>query len=69
VGLGHAGVTGNELADLLAKTRATLPFTHVPWQLASNIAKIRHTRYSFWSRNLSHNSFSCQIPSVSSKDL
>jgi len=64
----HAGLPGKELADSLAKTRATLPFTHVPSPLASVIAKIRHTRYSSWRRNLSHNSLFCQIPSVSSEE-
>jgi len=54
----------NERADSLAKTGATLPITHVPCPLAPTIAKIRHTRYSLWRRNLSHNSLSCQIPSV-----
>jgi len=31
--------------------------------------KIRHTRYPLWRRNLSHNSLSCRIPSVSSEEL
>jgi len=60
---------GNELADSLAKTGVTFPFTHVPFPLAPTIAKIRHTHYYFWRRNLSHNSLSCQIPSVSSEEL
>jgi len=30
---------------------------------------IIHTRYSLWRRNLSHNSLSGQIPSVSSQEL
>jgi len=30
---------------------------------------IRHTRYSFWRQNLSYNTLSCQIPSVSSEEL
>jgi len=45
------------------------PFTHVSCPLAPTIAKIRHTRYSFWKRNLSHNSLSCLIPSVSLEKL
>jgi len=59
----------NELADSLAKTRAIFPFAHVSSQLAPVIAKIRHTRYAAWRRNLSYNSVICQIPSVSSKAL
>jgi len=68
--LGHAGLTDNELADSLTKTGTTLPFTNVPYLLASNIAKIRHTRsLLFWRRNLSHNSLSFQIPLVSSEEV
>jgi len=37
--------------------------------LAPTIAKIRHARYSLWRRTLSHNSLSCQIPSVSWEKL
>jgi len=66
---GHDGLPGNELADLLAKTGETLPFTHVSCSLAPTIAKIRYTRYSFWRRNLSHNTLSCQIPSVFLEEL
>jgi len=66
---GHAGLSGNELADSLAKTGATLPVAHVPCSLAPTIAKIRHTRYFLWRRNFSHNSLFCQIPSVSSEEL
>jgi len=65
---GYAKLPGNELADSLAKTRATLPFTHVPRPLVPIIAKIRHTRYSSWRRNLSHNSLFCQILTVSSEE-
>jgi len=52
-----------------SKTGATLPVTHVLCPLASIIAKIIHTRYSLWRRNLPHNSLPCQIHSVSSKEL
>jgi len=64
---GHAGLRGNERADSLAKTGATLPFTHVSCPLTPTIAKIRHTRYFLWRRNLSHNSY--LISSVSSEEL
>jgi len=64
---GHAGLPGNEWADSLAKTGATLSVTRVPLPLAPTIAKTRHIRYSFLQRNLSHNSLSCQIPSVYSE--
>jgi len=33
-----------------------------------NPQSARHTRYSFWRRNLSHNSLSCQIPSFYSEE-
>jgi len=66
---GHAGLSGNELADSVAKIGTILPFTHVPCPLDLTIAKIRHTCYSFRRRNLSHYSLSCQIPSVSSEEL
>jgi len=69
VGPRSCWIPGNELADSLVKTGATLPLVHVPCLLAPTIAKIRHTRYSLWKRTLSHNSLSCQIPSVSSKKL
>jgi len=55
---GHTGLHRSERADTLAKTGATLP-------LAPTIAKIRHTCYSLWGQNFSHNSLFCQIPSVS----
>jgi len=45
VGLSHAGLSGNELADLLAKIGAKLSFAHVPSPLASVIVKIRHMAY------------------------
>jgi len=38
---GHVGLPGNERADSLAKTGATLSDTHVSCPLASTIAKIR----------------------------
>jgi len=66
---GHAGRPGNKQADSLAKTGAILSVTHVPCPLALTITKIRHTHYSLWRQNLSHNSLFDQIPSVSSEEL
>jgi len=40
---GHAEFFGNELADWLAKTGATLSFADVPSPLAQVVSKIRHT--------------------------
>jgi len=66
---GHNNVCA-EGGSWLAKTGATLSIIPVPSSRAPTIAKIRHTRYSFWRRNLSHNySHSCEIPSVSSEKL
>jgi len=60
--LGHARLPANEWADLACQNGATLPVTqHVPCPLALTIAKIRHTRYSLWRRNLSHNFLSCRF--------
>jgi len=50
---GYAGFPGNERADSLAKTGATLPVEHVPCPLAPTIAKVRHTCYSLWKQSLS----------------
>jgi len=64
----HAGLMSWQ-TDLLAKTGATFPFAYILSPLAPIIAKIRHTRYSFWRQNFSQNSLFCQIPSVSSEEL
>jgi len=66
VALSFQLVPSNEQADSLAKTRATLPSTHVPSLQAPVIAKIRQTTKR---RNLSHNSLFCQISSVYSEKL
>jgi len=52
---------------LACQDRSNTP--RYPCSLAPTIAKIRHTRYSSWRRTLSHNSLTCQIPSVSSEEL
>jgi len=50
--LSLAGLSRNERADLLAKTRATFLVTHGSCPLALTIATIRHTRYSLWRQNI-----------------
>jgi len=47
---------------LALRNWSNLPVTHVPCPLAPTIAKIRHTHYSLWKRNLSHKFLPCQIP-------
>jgi len=44
----HAGLPGDESADLLAKIRAALSFADVSRPIAPDIAKIGHTRYTTW---------------------
>jgi len=47
----------------------SLSLIHVPSLLDPIIAKIRHTRYSSWRRNLFHNTLFFHIPSLSSEEL
>jgi len=65
---GHAGLSGNSLADLLTKTRIALPFTHVPSQLAPVIAKIG-APVMLPGDKIFHNYLFCQIPLVSLEEL
>jgi len=58
VGLGHAGLIGNELGDSITKTGATFLFAHKAYQ-------IYYLKTKFFSKN----SLFCQIPSVSSEEL
>jgi len=46
--MGLRATLKRSLANSLAQTGATLPFTHVPSLLVPIIAKIKHTRYSSW---------------------
>jgi len=65
----HARLPGIELADSLSKIGVTLPFTEVPSPFVPVIAKLKHTHYSTWRRNISHNSLLFQISSISSEEL
>ena len=66
---GHAGLPGNEKADLLAKTGATLPTNTIPSPLPPVIAKVRYSQYRNWRRRISHSHLNFQVPEVSSEEL
>ena len=51
---GHAGLPGNEKADLLAKTGASLLTDAIPCPLPPIIAKVRYSQYRNWRRYMSH---------------
>ena len=51
---GPAGLSGNEKADLLAKTGASLPTDAIPSPLPPVIAKVRYSQYRNWRRHISH---------------
>ena len=46
---GHAGLPGNEKADLLAKTGASLPADAIPCPFLPVIAKVRYSQYRNWN--------------------
>ena len=66
---GHAGLPGNEKADLLSKTGASLPTDAIPSPLPPVIAKIRYFQYRNWRRHNSHSHLNFQVPEVSSEEL
>ena len=66
---GHAGLPGNEKADLLAKTGASLPIDAIPSPLLPVIAKVRYSQYRNWRRHISHSHLNFQVPEVSSEEL
>ena len=59
---GHAGLPGNEKADLLAKTGATLPTDAIPSPLPPVIAKVRYSQYRNWRRHISHSHLKLPSP-------
>ena len=66
---GHAGLPGNENADLLAKAGASLPTDAIPCSLPLVTAKIRYFQYHNWRRHISHFYLNYQVPTVSSEEL
>ena len=66
---GHAGLPGNEKADLLAKTGASLPTDAIPCPLPPVIAKVHCSQYRNWRRHISHSDLNFQVPEVSAEEL
>ena len=66
---GHAGLPGNEKADLLAKAVASLPTDAIPYPLPPVVAKVRYSQYHNWRRHISHSYLNFQVPEVSSEEL
>ena len=66
---GHAGPPGNENADLLAKTGASLPTDAIPCPLPPVIDKVRYSQYRNWRRHISHSHLNLQVPEVFLKEL
>ena len=66
---GHAGLPGNEKAELLAKAGASLPTDAIPCPLPPVVAKVRYSQYHNWRRHISHSHLNFQVPEVSSEKL
>ena len=56
---GHAGLPGNEKADLLAK--ASLPTDAIPCPLPPVVAKVRYSQYHNWRRHISCSYLNFQV--------
>ena len=65
----HAGLPGNENADLLAKAGASLPTNAISCPLPPVFAKIRYLQYHSWRRHISHSYLNYPVPKVSSEEL
>ena len=65
----HAGLPGNEKADLLAKAGASLPTDAIRCPLSPVVAKVRYSQYHNWRRHISHSHLNFQVPEVSSEEL
>ena len=58
----HAGLPGNEKADLFAKTGASLPTDAIPSPLSPVIVKVRYSQYRNWRRHISHSHLNFLAP-------
>ena len=66
---GHAGLPGNEKANVLAEPGAFLPTNAIPCPLPQVVAKVRYSQYHNWRRHISHSHLNFQVPEVSSEEL
>ena len=66
---GHSSLPGNEKADSLARTGASLPTEQVPCALGPLTASLRHSLFSHWRRSIKNDYLHCQIPSISPEEL
>ena len=66
---GHAGLPGNENADLLAKAGASLPTDAIPCPLPPVVAKVRYSLYRNWRRHISHSHLNFQVTEVPLEEL
>ena len=66
---GHAGLPGNEKADLLAKAGASLPTDAIPCPLPPVVAKVCYFQYHNWRCHIFHSHLNFQVPEVSSEEL
>ena len=67
---GHAGLPGNENADIIAKAGASQPTDAIPCPLPPPvIAKVRYSQYHYWRRHISQSYINHQVSEVSSEKL
>ena len=66
---GHSSLPGNDLADSLAKARASLDPSNISVYLAPLISSQRQPLYTSWRRSVQSGFFQHQIPSVSPEEL
>ena len=60
----HAGLPGNENADLLAKAGASLPTDAIPCPLPPVVAKLCYFQYHNWRRHIYHSYMNHHVPEV-----
>ena len=66
---GHAGLPGNENANIIAKAGASQPTDAIPCPLPPVVAKVRYSQYHYWRRHISHSYINHQVSEVSSEKL